>query len=207
MPEKEVANTSPGFCKTLGHACCPQQRSLLVWNHKARINVKSKNYDKIMISPRPPPEAGTSPDSLQPRDKLVSTSQSHVWFLSWFTTFTPWREKSTFLTVPVILLWTPQFRNLGELNLALKICFSIEGRFQEFGVPFPALADPGEGLVYTRQDEDELDHQQGARDDQRYHVGWRKTPLEGRGIKESPPAVHKGMGCAQDQGQIAQFGL
>ena len=102
---------------------------------------------------------------------------------------------------------TPQFRNLGELNLALKICFSIEGRFQEFGVPFPALADPGEGLVYTRQDEDELDHQQGARDDQRYHVGWRKTPLEGRGIKESPPAVHKGMGCAQDQGQIAQFGL
>lgn len=73
--------------------------------------------------------------------------------------------------------------------------------------PLPALSNVGEAAVHTGQAEQQLEHQHHRRHHQTKHEAWRSEPLVVRRVKKLVPAVQVGVKGAEEQGQVAQFGL
>lgn len=74
-------------------------------------------------------------------------------------------------------------------------------------VPLPALSNAGQGSVYTGEAQQENEHQRYGGNNQTQHEARRGVPLVGTWTEELVPAVDVAMRSADEQGQLAQFGL
>lgn len=74
-------------------------------------------------------------------------------------------------------------------------------------VSLPALSNAGQDPVYTREAQQENEHQRHRGNNQTQHEARRGVPLVGAWTKEFIPAVDVAMRSADEQGQLAEFGL
>lgn len=79
--------------------------------------------------------------------------------------------------------------------------------FHQWGVPLPALSNAGQGPVHAGEEQQDLENQHHGGQDQAEHVARGGVPFIGGGAEKLIPPVDVAMSGANEQSQVAQFGL